>query len=492
MSTLHWTGDPYLDVGLATLLAFSDKSDPAALTDADFDAVAQWILDNYARDPLKSFLTVAFTSNSWFASASMEESRRRERGHKHAYAWRAPSLPDLRCVFTGLPALDDVLSDRLTKGRAARVQIPLVQGDENINFYPGGVPGLPISGQALLCLQILPLGCAKVAGRLLLVHASLPEVTLGFARAFLAENRRNVQLAQQANEKKLAESRASLGTLLVETLVNLFDEASYLTDPNAEPFSITAYHLSNAGQGPGIDVYHLPLGVTGFIRRALAARFRPVWSQVVRAARRRAEANAAARKGKSTPTPERNPFYEDLLRLPEEARRFLRRYFLAPTIQRLSAAQTGDSGEPAASLPVWGLVELFLHEVMNMDKIRIQHIRELADRLANYIKGENDRRLFQTLYAATRYTDVRSALIKANLAALRQGYPPLITFEQFIVVYEIGEEVPLQDWRLAHDLMLLRLMEQLADWLRADRELLEAVAVESLDLFEGAADQNQP
>ena len=54
------------------------------------------------------------------------------------------------------------MSDGLLAGRAARAQIPLTQGDVNINFFAYGDAWLPISGEVPLCLQAFPLGCAKV------------------------------------------------------------------------------------------------------------------------------------------------------------------------------------------------------------------------------------------------------------------------------------------------------------------------------------------
>ncbi len=462
MVHLQWTGDPYFDVGLATLLALSNKDAPNQLTPDDLDKAAQWMLENYTRDPLKSFLTVAFTTNNWFAAPSMKDEDKRARGEQHVYSWRLPRLGDVRCAFTGSPAVGVALSNSLLPGRAGRSQVPLLQGDKDINFYAGGIPGLPISGEALLCIQLMPMGCAKIGGRLLMVHASEPSITLGFAREFLAINRESVLLAQAAGEKKMGEPRYALGTLLVTTLVKLIDAAQQHATTDL-PFSLTAYYFTNSGQSPDIVAYHLPLGVTGFVRRARSARLRPAWERVVRIA----ESQAQSAKPQSPRTKEaivRNPFYEDLLALPERSRPFLRRYFIVPALRPEFATVEGT--------PIWPLVEVFLQEIKNMDQARIQDIRTVADRIAAFIRRENDRRLFQALYGASGYRELRNTLIKANLAALRSTGDPLISFEEFISVYEIGEETPQSDWRLAHDLMLLRIMEQLADWLRGHQEVL--------------------
>ncbi|RKY67088.1 MAG: hypothetical protein DRQ02_07820 [Candidatus Latescibacterota bacterium] len=67
-----------------------------------------------------------------------------------------------------------------------------------------------------------------------------------------------------------------------------------------------------------------------------------------------------------------------------------------------------------------------------------------------------------------RYADLRLALIKAGHARIRKGHAPLITFDQFIAVFEQGDNLPQHDWRLARDLVLIRMIDQLyqAGWVK--------------------------
>ncbi|MFN3706287.1 MAG: type I-B CRISPR-associated protein Cas8b1/Cst1 [Thermoflexales bacterium] len=492
---IQWTGDPYVDIGLATILAFCDKDDPAQLTPEDLEGVAQWIFDNYMRDPLRSFLTVAFTSNAWFSNPSLKPEQRAERGQQHLFAWRRGDAGDARCVFTGLPAATLALSNRLAPGRGARAQIPLTQGDEDINFYPGGDTGLPISGEALLCLQAFPLGCAKVNGRLLAVHASQPALTLAFAREFLTANRRDIVLAQQAGEKKLPDTRYGIGTLLAERLTHILDEGRYLADADT-PFSITAYYLTNSGQSPEVAIYHLPLGVSRFLRLARTPRYSAAWERLVRAAWPREDEDAAGGKRRRSakagakPATRRNALYEDLLRLPEDAPRFLRAYLLRDAQQQVKSLTSAKPNAATQTEPAaWALTELFLREVMSMDKTRIEHIRALGDRLAEYVREENDRRFFHAFYAEQRYPLLRNALLKANLSAIRRSGQPLITFEQFIEVFEEGEDIPYKDWKLARDLVLIRMVEQLAPWLSTNADAIPETDTDEFEDFVATEEQ---
>jgi CRISPR-associated protein Cst1 len=114
---------------------------------------------------------MAFTSNAWFIQDAFnpekpglsEEERAKRRAtrddwaSRHLLQWQSQeaSLDEL-CVFTGQPAIVTTLSGKLPSSRAGRAQIPLLQGDDAINFFTNGDAGLPISGLALLALQFFP------------------------------------------------------------------------------------------------------------------------------------------------------------------------------------------------------------------------------------------------------------------------------------------------------------------------------------------------
>ncbi|MCZ7571792.1 MAG: type I-B CRISPR-associated protein Cas8b1/Cst1 [Ardenticatenaceae bacterium] len=473
---LEYTGHPLVDVGIATITAFAGKRDPAQVSEADLDAVADYIAREYVRQPLKSFLTVAFP-NSGFTQPAFEKTPERRRAYAQrvlrGYRTDTPTLEE-RCVFTGEPAVAVAFGDKdeLPLGRAFRQHIPLLTGEGVINFHPYGDAGLPVSGKALLAIQAFPLGCAKCGGRLLAVHSDNPALTLHFAAAFLNTNRQAVQLAQAAGSTKMPEVHLGSRTLLITTLL---DAAEMQREAREEEklFSLTAYHLSNSGQGPGLDIYHLPLQIIGFLRDMHRAEYRQAWNTIVG----RAWEVAPVKKGRKREAddqpfqPRRNWLYEDLFKLPDTARVFLRTYLLREAF-RFARADQGDprgtySLKDEAELVSWKVTERFLRRIMNMDKERIAQIRTLGDRLAEYVTGQNDRRFFRDFFAEQNYGNFRTALIKANLAHVRRGNSPIVTLDPYIEVFEDGDEVSRPDWRLARDLVLIRMVERLYEhgWL---------------------------
>ena len=490
---LEYTGHPLFDVGAATIAEFVRKRNLALITEADLDKVADFLAQQYVINPLKSFLTVAFP-NSGFTQPAFEKvpQKRAEYAQRvlRGYRTGTPHL-DENCVFTGDPAVGIAFSDKLPPGRAFRQHVPLLTGEGVINFHPYGDAGLPVSGVALLCIQVFPLGCAKCAGKLLAVHSDSGDLTYEFAAKFLNDNRRALLLAQQQDSKKMPEANRSARTLLIETLLEVElrrrDEAE-----EHQSCSVTAYHLSNSGQSnpldtrnPPLEIYHLPLELTDFLSQIVGPDYKAEWSAIAKRAwqlskpKKKGKRAKEGTQEKEDTRPRRNLLYEDLFQLPENARAFVRHYFLrVPVRTRFeNDPRRTYSLREEAGLVSWKLTELFLRKVMTMDKDRIQQIRELGDRLAAHVSGQNDKRFFRDFFEH-RYHYFRTTLIRANLAQVQKGKPPLITLDPYIEVFEEGSDVERPDWRLARDLVLIRMIEKLYEqgWLGKNVEAIPEIS----------------
>ncbi len=486
---LRYVGHPLVDVGAATIAAFVGKEDLETITEADLDRVADFIAREYVVDPLKSFLIVAF-QNSGYTQPAYEDhpEKRREYAERVLRGYRsgAPRLPE-RCVFTGEPATAVAFSEKLPPGRAFRQHIPMVMGEGVINFAPCGDPGLPVSGEALLSIQALPLGCAKCGGKLLAVHSDNPDVTYEFAERFLRRNRAELLLAHSADRKKMPEMNSSPKTLLIEVLSEL-EQKRRDEVGDRRSCSITAYHLTNYGQAnpldqrnPPLQLYHLPTELTDFLRDIASRQYSSEWQAIVSRAWRlsNAKKSSQGQEEKEDGRPRRNLLYEDLFQLPGNAPTFVRCYLLRiPVRSRFEDdPRRGYSISDEANLVSWKLTDLLLRKVMRMNQQRIQQIREMGDRLAQYVAGENDRRFFTDFFRLNYYDHFRNNLIKANVAHVKRGNAPLITLDPYIEVFEDGDEVAIQNWKLARDLVLIRMVEQLylSGWLATNKEAIPEV-----------------
>lgn len=463
---LTYTGHPFNDVGLATIVAMSEKNGPEELEESDLEKMAAYIQENYVVNPLKSFLTVAFP-NSGFVQPAYESQpeKRIEYAQVVSQAYQQDDFLDEIDPFNGLPVpkVRYSLKNEIPLGYAFREHVPLLTGHGYINFHAEANNGLPLSGVSLLIFQALPMGCFKVSGKLLAVHSDDATILQKFAAQALLFNRKAVLAAKAAQEKKMPENERHARTLLIEKLSEIEQQRKDL--PDETPATLTAYHFSNSGQGAELTIYPLPMEVGDFLRSLLRnPKYETSWKALVQ------RGWQLVKSKKSDTLPQYNRLYEDLFNLPENAGSFISTYLLRrPTRQRSTDDPTTTyTLHKEANLISWDLTNLFLRKVLKMEKNRIEQIRILADALADYISQENDQRLFTRLLYVKRYDDLRIALIKASQASVRLGKPPLVTLDGFVEVFEVGNDLPYADWKLGRDLLLIRLIEQLyqKSWLQ--------------------------
>ncbi len=475
---LRYTGHPIADVGVATVCAFNEKADPASLTRKDLEKVARFIEREYFSGKLGSYLTCVFP-NSAYVNPTIGPAKVKsfKKYVLDSLDSSSEAIAGLRCTFSGEPA------NRMVY----RQHVPLLTGEDIINFFPAGLGGMPISAEFLLAIQAFPLGSRRCLGRALAVHCPDDQtLTFEFAARFLQDNRKLIVLAQKSGEKY--EDAKAPKTLVVNALLDIAHARNYRAEDDLERSSpsISVYYLTNSGQGPDIDVFQLPSQTVAFVISAASATTAAQWRVIQNAAWQRVPVKGkkpSERAQVPPPDPEknRNYFFDDLFALPENAARFVRTYFLRRAYRfgrkdvdpRTEYNLTRD-----LDLVSWPLTALFLKEILGMNKNRIEAIRSLADRIATHIASDNDRRLFRGLYMARRYYDFRNHIIKASAAMVGRGSEPLVGLDAFVTVFEDTAGVERTDWALARDLVLIRLIEELhrQKWFSKEPQVLAEVA----------------
>lgn len=455
---LQYTGHPLVDVGIATITAFAGKRNPSQVTCGDLRKSADFLRDLYESKRWNSVFSAVFTVNGYLNPTMGDDKRRNYRDTiLYAFQCQPPKVANDRCVFCGEKAVS----------RAARQHVPLITGEGMVNFFPYGLHGLPVCGICLFAVQIFPLGSAWCAGRVLFVHSDDNVIIYEFARKFLTENRRFLSLSEGG----------SFGvnyprTYFVALLREVETERQQASE-DEKPCSITLYHLTNYGTSPDVLLYHLPSQVVSFLRQVHRAPHGQTWRQIERKAwdlfieKAKGKGSSKVETATSQPNEEpgrvRNYLYEDLFELPYNAAHFVRTYFLRRAYRGYSSndPRCAYSLQSDLDLVSWTLTAIFLKEVMSMEASRIDTIRRVADQLASDIATSNDRPLFRGLWMSRRYGDLRRVLVQANTRRAQSGKGLLLTFDDFVTVFEFGEDSQRPDWGLARDLVLIRVIEQL-------------------------------
>lgn len=451
MEALRYAGHPIVDAGIATITAFSHKREPEEVTLEDLDEIANYMEAQYSVNPMRSFLTVLFP-NSGYVQPAFDRFPEKRKAYSDQLLRRhraETNVSEARCVFCG----------RQAAMTAFRQHIPLLGSESVFNFYPEGGLGLPVCAYCMLAIQAFPLGSTKCNGRALIVHSDCPDVNQIFAARFLEKN---LAYLQTAGLEKMPDTRFPK-TLLLETLLDIEEMRLRINDQ--QPCSITAYHLTNYGTNADVDIYPMPLGVMSFVLKANTPTYKPAWNALVARSWELPKTKAGAVNPDNQEKGEghtRNFLYEDLFALPDNASRFLRSYFLRRPLRRTFNTDPRQNYALSTDLGLisWPLTLLFLTEVFNMDRTRITAIEKLADRLADYAINQ-DNRFFVRIHHVRRPADLRLHLISADIASVKAGRPPLITFQDFLEVFEEGEGIPRVDWSLARDLVLIRMIERM-------------------------------
>jgi CRISPR-associated protein Cst1 len=477
---LERTGFVLPDVGIYTITALVDKTDPKTLTLADLDVVAEY-LEKFFAKPLGKYIagSLAFTTNGGFTQPGWNNEKfkyKREayanfvlRGHQ--YQDLAPVLAALdeagkkteyqdmvlrgksdapRCVFTGREAYL----------RISRDMLPMFNGRGVTNFSPRGESGIPVSAEILLAFHAMPLGCLITQGALLAVESDDSALMFEYVRQNLKLNQQFSQMMHLEKVPNFSSFKTRLMDVLVEAQKAIAPERVEDSEFKRSS-SLTAYHFSNYGASPRLQLYSLASNVVGFVGTVSHGRHSPVWNQIVGRAWHEEKSINEELQQSAPKITRRNFIYEDLFDLPENARDFLRTYFLR---QPLRKAMKGDPRlvydlATESDLLSWDLTELFLRKVMLMQKDRIDGLRMLGDRLANHIQKNHDRRLLRDLYMARAYWQFRGVLVRA--CKNNQDGEPLCSFDVYVKIFEEEAEFERPDWGLSRDLLLLRIFERL-------------------------------
>ncbi|MFN4250454.1 hypothetical protein [Deinococcus sp.] len=458
---LRWTGNYMMDMAVAGLLAFAGKREPQNIDGRDLHTFQRWAETHYFAPELTSWISVVFTSN--FLNPSFSQGKKLEVLRGTLTSYQRPGLLDVPCAF---------FPEQPAQQRVARDLLPMLMGRGPMNFYPDGQPGLPLSGLAITALQGLSMAAPLVSGRALLIDADDPEVLKQIVSSWQGELTRRAEMSLDKGER--LDIWASPRTRLIEVIRKIIGERIAVNRDVGTFGSVTLYHLSNSGQGPDVRLYTLQQPALSFLGAA-QRRYGTTWTALTRTALHSAD------KGKDERYGTRNDLDEALFGLPAGAHTFVRRFFRPPFRYaafppELPKPKKGkgvkvpaeQNSEGLNLADVWGLTELFLQEVVGMDRDRIEAIRELGTRLGDRIAHENDKPLFRALYEVRgagplRHLLLRATLDKAKQDANREGEKPplLITDEAYLKVFMEADETARADFTLARDLLKMRVLQVL-------------------------------
>ena len=396
----HFTGNPFVDGGIAALCALSGKDAPQEITKEDLKRSSEFIVKIY---PKWQKLRYLFTQNCLLLHPAIRN--RAERYEKYVNNLvhkisNASTSGD--CAICGMRSSVDLV---------LRHEHPLTGSGDLTNYFSFFESGLPLCPACIFALHLIPLYLVSNDGTLFLAHSHNQKFMLDLAKGAVTYVRTMDATGQTISYyTPFAFKKNEKYEFLVKLVHKLVSEAD-------SPFgrvSVRLYSFINSGQLNFLSFLDLPTNVFVFIEKAIQGGFKKNLDYFLK---------ELSPKVYQALVEEKNLMY----------------FFLQQKERKLIGG--------------WGLFALYLVEVEKMDKERLEVLKKMGKNLYEYLKSDNFKKL-KDLEAIDKYGNFRLFLTKAQKEQLIWE----IEDEQFL--FPQDKEGAIR-WKETHLVLLAYIYEQL-------------------------------
>lgn len=424
------TGNPFVDGGIYAIEAYYNKSF-SSLTPEDLEKKIKELVNLYLTEGWGKNICSIFTRNNRFTNPSIKDKK----------ASAEKYLRDLLNNFSHLKNSGTCIAcgRRNALPIRKRDEIPLTGSGKLINYFAGASEGERYCSVCTFAVQFLPLFLYSIGEKFLLFHSVSDKIMKYLA----GEGIRNVD-EQKANgnyQGCMQEGYKNAENALFHIIEKIIQDREDIF-PEENP-SITAYIFSNSIRNPSpMKIIHLPNSVFRFLVYVQRIDFSS-WEKIVK----RGYVNF---KKEDDYKRKNNTVYKNLL----EGKSIIE-YFLE------KRSVTGN----------WGIFSYYLKEVKGMDEKRIDVLKKVGDKIADYIKKtDNTKRLF-AIETAKSYESLRSVFLKITKDMIANDLDrPLFTTDEFL--YALFPEGALT-WKETRDILLFRIYEKLFNYLKGKKQVIE-------------------
>jgi CRISPR-associated protein Cst1 len=487
MSLLEWTGNPFVDSGIAAILVYCKKRKPEDVLREDFAHINELLQRVYFTEAWTSSLYSIFLNHPLNQSSYNlyevinKETQERVAGvfSKQKAKKHIESAPDLeiklaaketkgkkqeehkrflKVLLEGVANLAQTgdciaCGRRQTRERKNRQHIPMTGSGGALNFFSFAAGGADYCDACAFAVQCSPLtyyACRKLA----LIHSNSAKVMRQWAQITLGNIER--QIAQGNYTGCFNEGYTNPQNALFHLVQDLILKAR--EEWVEENPALRLYHFTNYIQGPELDIYDLPTPVFKFLLEVRGHPRAHDWRAIVNRGfyfvKKSRHINLNV-KGKSEDEYKnsKNQVYQNLL----AGRSILPRFLSIRTHKAY-----GD----------YSLLTVYLKEVLAMDKTRIETVRRVADDIALFIRhSDKGKTRLRNLEASVKFRDFCNVLRRISKERIElEGKVPSFTAEAPLIKFDEFAEQLFPNGALTFGetryLILFRLYEQLHDWMR--------------------------
>jgi len=440
MSFFEWTGNPFVDSGIAAILEYCKKRLPEEISADDLAAMSTLLQQVYITEKWKKNIYSIFLNYPLSQPSYKTEAKKREKLKEF--------LDDL---LGGIEPLNEAgncmaCGRRKTRKRRNRQHIPMTGSGGALNFFSFTAEGADYCDTCAFAIQCSPL-TYYACGKLAMLHSNSPKVMRYWAKRSISNIQKQIALNDYTgcfNEGYTNPQNALFH--ITQDLILTYEER--WAEENA---TICLYHFTNYIQGPDLNIYDLPAPVFRFLANVQAHPRRKDWHGIVRRGyyfikKGKEISFSIAGKTESDYKNSKNHVYQSLLAGKSILTRFL---------NRQARRAYGD----------YSLLTLYLREILAMDQKRIETVKRVADEIAAFIQQSPDgKKRLRSLEESVRFRDFCNALRRISKARIKNLHPqePLFTLDEFAEQLFPDGALTFGETRY---LILFRLYEQLHNWL---------------------------
>jgi len=440
----EYTGNPFVDAGISALVRWCGKKKPQELTAADVKKAVPEIADVFSTNEWSKNAYSIFP-NGIFTNSSIKKSKKRE-------VWLeliSGFVKDFKelgksgsCIACG--RRDALKKIKGEKRGFFKSEVPLTGSGKLLNYYSFGQLGADYCSVCAMAIQFSPLVYFRSGGKMILVHSSSQEAMRSWAKDPIKDvfKQKNLNDYSGCYTKNFTNPQNALFHI-AKTLIQ--DKEDWKN----EPVAIRIYHFTNYNQGPELNYYDLPARVFHFLNEVHHSEESKDWNNIVRK-----EYFIRKSKNKEDSTtdtiPEEeyqnnnNAIYDGLLH-----NKWIIKYFYNFSKRKTYAK--------------WALVQLYLKEVRQMDKQRIETLKRVADEIAEFIKNKDNLSRLEKLESSERYNEFCNQLrfiVKERIQ--QQADKPLFSLDEYVEdLFPDGA----MSWKETQDIILFRIYEVLHEWI---------------------------
>lgn len=446
------SGDPFVDTGVISICEWISQKNPEKIRTEDLSEMIDSLSEIYIQESWKKHCHGMLLPNHGkmfnpsLAKYSADEKKQLiEKYLQELVEASTPPAEYGNCLTCGR---------RSSVTKVYRSEYPMLGSGSTLNFFSYWTGGMSICAGCLFAVQVMPVGSYKVGGRILLLHSSNLKIMRYWVREPVKKAKSQFHF-KTFDGLYTPEGYSNPQNTIFDILTGIIRE--YDEEWAEENPSITFYYFSGNNQQGDMQIIYFPSEVFRFLAHVKTHKAFGDWKRIVRKGYR----NTKADEDESSYRNRMNRVYTSLLN-----GKSIIRYFV-------------DFNE-RNFIGSWSLLEVYLKEVRKMNEDRITAIKNLGDRISDYIQQTNNIKRISQLERTRNYYTLRNLLRIIEKDMIKEGVEnPLFTFDDYVtLLFPEGS----REWRETLDLLLFRIYEKLHKFLLESPERETVIQEEEVDI----------